>query len=102
MMSDAIFVMCYPLYSILLAIGQLRIDLLSLDVEGAELQVLRTIPFDKVYIEVIMVEYVVWNGVEESNKKLNDIRQFLSDTKLYREVGNLQNLDVAFKRIDSN
>ena len=32
-------VKCFPLYSLLLAIGHTTIDLLSLDLEGVELQV---------------------------------------------------------------
>ena len=39
---------CYPLYSLLLAMDQTRVDFLSLDIEGAELAVLRTVPWDKV------------------------------------------------------
>ena len=39
---------CYPLYSLLLAMDQTRLDFLSLDIEGAELAVLRTVPWDKV------------------------------------------------------
>ena len=39
---------CYPLYSLLLAMDHTRVDFLSLDVEGAELAVLRTVPWDKV------------------------------------------------------
>ena len=39
---------CYPLYSLLLATHQTRVDFLSLDIEGAELAVLRTVPWDKV------------------------------------------------------
>ena len=39
---------CYPLYSLLLATHLTRVDFLSLDIEGAELAVLRTVPWDKV------------------------------------------------------
>ncbi|XP_053391647.1 uncharacterized protein LOC128554390 [Mercenaria mercenaria] len=41
-------VQCFPLYSILLALNQLKVDYFSLDVEGAEEPVLDTIPWDKV------------------------------------------------------
>jgi len=47
---------CFPLFSILLALGQKRIDFFSLDIEGSEIGVLKTIPFDKLDIEVILVE----------------------------------------------
>ncbi len=45
-------VQCFPLYSILLAHGQNWVDFFSLDVEGHELQVLKTIPWHKVNITV--------------------------------------------------
>ncbi|TRY72331.1 hypothetical protein TCAL_11452 [Tigriopus californicus] len=54
-------VQCFPLYSILLALGNPRVDLLSLDVEGAELEILQTIPWDKVDIGVILVEVDPWS-----------------------------------------
>lgn len=46
-------VQCLPLHSILLAVNQITVDLLSLDVMGDELSVLKTIPFDKVDIQVL-------------------------------------------------
>ena len=47
---------CYPLYSLLEALGNPRVDFLSLDIEGAELAVLKTLPWDKVDIELVMIE----------------------------------------------
>lgn len=40
-----------------MALGNPRVDLLSLDVEGAEVPILRTIPWNRVDIRVIMVEF---------------------------------------------
>ena len=48
---------CFPLYSLMLALNQTRIDYFSLDVEGMELQILKSIPFDKLDIAVITAEY---------------------------------------------
>ena len=45
-------VQCFPLYSILLAHGRKTVDFFSLDVEGHELQILKTIPWHKVDITV--------------------------------------------------
>lgn len=45
-------VQCMPLFSLLTAINVTTIDYFSLDVEGSELKVLKTIPFDKVHIRV--------------------------------------------------
>ncbi len=41
-------VQCFPLQSVLLALGNPPVDYFSLDIEGAEFPVLNTIPFDKV------------------------------------------------------
>lgn len=49
-------VQCFPLYSVLLAMGNPKVDYFSLDIEGAEMPVLRTIPWDKVDISVVEIE----------------------------------------------
>ncbi|ODM89315.1 Protein Star [Orchesella cincta] len=49
-------VQCYPLHYLLLAIGITNIDYFSVDVDGPELNILKTIPFDKISIKVISVE----------------------------------------------
>ena len=43
---------CLPLYSILLSVGNPVVDYFSLDVEGAEMGILKSIPWDKVDIKV--------------------------------------------------
>ena len=43
---------CVPFYSVIKALGNPTIDFMSLDIEGTELQVLKTIPFDHVDIRV--------------------------------------------------
>ena len=47
---------CLPLYSLLLAMGNPTVHYFSLDIEGAELAVLRTVPWDQVDIWVLSVE----------------------------------------------
>ena len=44
--------MCLPFISILYAIGNPSVDYFSLDIEGVELDVLKSIPWDKVDIKV--------------------------------------------------
>ncbi|XP_065339636.1 protein Star-like [Cloeon dipterum] len=62
--SDLI-VHCMPLHSILLALDKPSIDFLSLSVGGAELDILKTVPFDKFDIKVIMVNFEkISGGVE--------------------------------------
>lgn len=48
-------VKCFPLYSLMLAVNRTNFDLLSLGCGGHELQILQTLPFDAVNIEVISI-----------------------------------------------
>lgn len=57
-----------------------KIDFISIDVEGAELQVLNSINFDKVDIDVFMIE---------NNYGLEKETEFLS-SKGYKLLGNIQ------------
>lgn len=50
--SSFVNVQCFPFYTYLLALNITVIDYFSLDVEGSELNVLKTIPFDKIDIKV--------------------------------------------------
>ncbi|XP_047470507.1 uncharacterized protein LOC125026250 [Penaeus chinensis] len=49
-------VQCIPLYTIVRAMGITHIDFLSLDVEGAELGILDTVPWDKLSFKVMAIE----------------------------------------------
>ncbi|XP_045165407.2 uncharacterized protein LOC123529237 [Mercenaria mercenaria] len=69
-------VQCFPLYSILLALNQLKVDYFSLDVEGAEEAILDTIPWDKVDIKMMSIEYNKWNGGEQSLKTYMQKKRF--------------------------
>jgi len=71
---------CYPLFSMLLAIGQTQIDFLSLDVEGAEESILKAIPWNKIYIELVTIE------VNHSDEK--EIRRIMKDAgyEVYKEI----------------
>ena len=44
---------CFPLYSILLAVNRTSVDFLSLDVDGHELRILKTVPWHKLDVKVI-------------------------------------------------
>ena len=100
-------VQCFTLSSILLALGQTEIDFFSLDVEGPELDILNTIPFDKVKIKVILLEY----GAQIS--KLYMLQNFFNRIGNYHQVGilpwnkslstipnELNGQDVIFQRND--
>jgi len=52
-MQSQFNIQCFPLYSILLAVNRTWVDYISLDVEGHEFRILKTVPFHKVAIKVI-------------------------------------------------
>ncbi|XP_059475066.1 protein Star-like [Neocloeon triangulifer] len=66
--SDPTSVQCMPLFSILLAINQ-TIDYFSLDIEGHELDVLRTVPFDQIDVKMWSIEH---SNIQEGGDKLMD------------------------------
>ncbi|XP_047737147.1 uncharacterized protein LOC108678160 [Hyalella azteca] len=61
--KNVVEVQCLPLFSLLLALNVTTVDYFSLDVEGLELEVLKTIPWDKVHIKTLSVEHQhgVWS-----------------------------------------
>ncbi|XP_047739923.1 protein Star-like [Hyalella azteca] len=61
---------CFPLYSFLLALGTTTVDFLSLDVESSEYKVLQSIPWDKLDIKTLSVEY---NLIPEGKPALIDL-----------------------------
>ncbi|ESO03325.1 hypothetical protein HELRODRAFT_173611 [Helobdella robusta] len=48
---------CFPLQSLLLAIGVKNVDFFSLDVEGDEVPILKSLPFNEIDIKTLAVEY---------------------------------------------
>lgn len=50
---------CFPLMSYLLALNVSKVDFLSLDTQGAELDILKTIPWDILKVRVVVAEVVV-------------------------------------------
>ena len=53
---EEITVQCFPLYSVLKALGNPLVDYFSLDIEGAEFAVLQTIPWPEVKIALLGIE----------------------------------------------
>ncbi|XP_053663160.1 protein Star [Anopheles marshallii] len=58
-------VKCFPVYTLMLAVNRTSIDLLSLGCHGQELQILQTIPFDRVNIKVISIHLVHYYEEDE-------------------------------------
>ena len=60
---------CIPLYTLLLAAGNPTVNWFILDIEGAEYQVLQTIPWNQVDIEMISVETDLAGLVMEGSRE---------------------------------
>lgn len=67
-------VKCFSLFTILLATNRTAVDLLSVGVRGHQLQILQTLPFDRVKIGVISLHFA--NG-ENTPAVVGNVSQFL-------------------------
>ncbi|CAK9797843.1 Protein Star [Anthophora quadrimaculata] len=65
-------VQCFPFIDLMAALNVTTVNYFSLDIEGHELQVLKTIPFDKINIETLSVEF---SHVENGQKELTDFME---------------------------
>lgn len=82
-------VRCYPFLTFLLALNVSVIDYFSLDVEGHEVEVLETVPFDKVDIDVLSVEF------SKSRGRMLGVKNFM-EGKGYRVVMEVPPDDLIF------
>jgi FkbM family methyltransferase len=87
--NETILVQCFPMYSILRAIGTTHVDFFSLDIEGAEVAVLRTLPLNQMTVDVFCVEH--------GSGQQNDIIEFLVGEHGY-EIVNHTKFDIILKR----
>lgn len=82
-------VQCFPFYSILLAFNRTRVDFFSLDIEGHEFKVLKTIPFQKVDIRVLSAE-VKWlpggEGAKDVLIRFMEENGFINYAEVYLDV----------------
>jgi len=104
---STVTVQCFPLMDVLAALGVHHVDYLSLDVEGPELEILRTLDWNRLRVDIVTVEYRVITSVprvmvdaEGTAKKLEDLRRLFNETRLYHEIASLNTLDVVFERKD--
>ncbi|XP_076101019.1 uncharacterized protein LOC143070724 [Mytilus galloprovincialis] len=94
--NNIVDVQCFPLYSILKALSVTHVDFFSLDVEGNELQVLETIPFDKLYIDIMTVEIAHVPGGQTPVKTFVENKGYSSLIKM-SHFGGLAN-DIIFRK----
>ena len=93
---------CFPLFSVLLALDNPTVTLLSLDIEGAEFEVFRSLPWDKVDIEVIVTE-LVHAGKVISNVSFNlDNSSFSGLPRFqarYNQILGIEKLPIYWKSV---
>ena len=100
-----IVVNCFPLNTVMASLNVNHVDYFSLDVEGAEIDILRTVDWKRLHIDVITIEYAISGGPRVGRNKsatsikLQNLRKFFRDTGLYKEVGVLNQLDVVFSHV---
>jgi len=97
--AKVIQAVCLPLMSILYAIGNPTIDYFSLDIEGVELDVLKTIPWDKVDIKILSIE-VGNNGRENYGEKVDKLMIQAGYTKVLDMCCDKWELDNVYVRND--
>lgn len=56
--EDTTFFMsyCFPIHSYLLALNVSQVDMLSLDTQGSEVDILKSIPWEEINIRVLIIE----------------------------------------------
>jgi len=89
--------LCFPLESLLLALNRTRVDYFSLDVEGFELDVLRSLPLDRLHIDVISAEFL------HAREPVSEYLRLLSDQgyELYDIVNSMDYIFVKKYLLDS-
>ncbi|MCL4120980.1 UNVERIFIED_CONTAM: hypothetical protein GTU68_014276, partial [Idotea baltica] len=87
--STYLNVQSFPLYSYLLALNVTTVDLIILDVQGAEIGIIESIPFDKTRIRVFIIEHITDNRLDK------DFVQFF-DKKGYQLIGYGGESDYVF------
>uniref|UniRef100_A0A915KI92 Methyltransferase FkbM domain-containing protein n=1 Tax=Romanomermis culicivorax TaxID=13658 RepID=A0A915KI92_ROMCU len=99
-------VWCFPLYSILLAVNHTKVDYFSLDVEGAEMSILKALPFDKIDIDVLQVEFMVFQGVywdkDLSNQRKEELRHFMKKNLPQYKENKIVFLDIIYVKDREN
>ncbi|XP_013412926.1 uncharacterized protein LOC106175454 [Lingula anatina] len=93
-------IQCLPIRSLLATIGRNHVDYFTLDVEGAEIEILKSFPWQHVTVDVWTIEYAVHGGGPDTPKREKAIREIFKNTGLYREGTILGSQDIVFVRKD--
>ena len=88
-------VQCFPLQSVLSALDNPIVDYFSLDVEGSEFPILKSLDWDKVRINILSVEMAHVGQIFDGTKQ--EIRDFL-DAKGYEFVETVKIDDIFLNK----
>ena len=92
-------IQCFPLAAILRALNVTHVDYFSLDIEGAEYDVIKSFPFDDINVDVMTIEYNVSGGGPATEEKLAKITELMVGRYRYRRTDYSGNEDVMFSKI---
>ena len=81
--------------------GRTQIDFFSLDVEGAEEAILKSLPFDKVDIKLFIIEYLHDNKKIRA-QRLDNLKRIFDKVGGYKFVGTHNDIDAMFQKIWCN
>jgi hypothetical protein len=89
---------CFPVASLLTALNRTKVNYFSLDVEGYEFDILQTIPFDKIHIYVLSVEYSHTLGGKRELQRFMESKGYVTykDIQLHVEIIALYVDDLIF------
>jgi Methyltransferase FkbM domain len=90
---------CFPLTDVLRAIDVKHVEFFSLDIQGAELEVLKTIDFKEFRIDILMIE-VEHPDSTTLEKMRSEMRKLFNETGLYKENSAPHERDLVFMRTD--
>ena len=97
-LSRRIRAQCLPLYSLLTAIGVNHADYFSLDIEGAEIDVIESFPFDHVTVDTMSIENKVQGSTTGTEKKKNVLEKLMK--KRGFQMKDVVGSDVIFSHVE--
>ena len=96
--KQRIQVQCFPLYSILLAVGRTKIDFFSFDMECAAENVLESIPMDEVDIKLFVIKYHLGDEYQKQ-LRFNKLLGFFDKIGGYTFVGTHRDMVAVFQKV---
>ena len=84
--SSLLEVPCFPFESFVLALNRPHVDFFSLDVEGVELDILKTVPFDRITIDVLAVEYALARNKTKYVELMRDRKYRVYDEVVVKQL----------------